>query len=102
MIHLGITLQLDPNHFRANLLSGRILSLQGDPLGALPNLERAVQLEPRSAEAHQFLAEAYSQLGQDANAARARRGRAVKTIESPVSSRSLQPQGPFDSADFYR
>jgi tetratricopeptide (TPR) repeat protein len=72
MTHLGTTLELNPDHFRANLLRGRILALQGDPAGALPNLEKAARLEPRSGEAHQFLADAFSQLGQDANAARER------------------------------
>jgi arylsulfatase A-like enzyme/Tfp pilus assembly protein PilF len=70
LTHLGITLELDPDHYRANLLRGRILSLQGDAAGALPNLEKAARLEPKSVEAHQFLAEAYSQLGQEVNAAR--------------------------------
>jgi arylsulfatase A-like enzyme len=68
--HLDVTLQLDPDHYRANLLRGRILSLRGDPAGALPNLEKATQVEPKSIEAHQFLAEAYSQLGREENAAR--------------------------------
>ena len=72
LIHLGITLDLDPNHYRANLLRGRILSLQGDPLGALPNLEKAVRLELESSEAHEFLAEAYAQLGRDSDAERER------------------------------
>ena len=72
MTHLGTTLELNPDHFRANLLRGRILALQGDPAGALPNLEKAVRLEPKSVDAHQFLADAYSQLGQESNAARER------------------------------
>jgi len=72
MTHLGTALELNPDHYRANLLRGRILALQGDPAGALPNLEKAVRLEPKSVEAHQFLADAYSQLGQESNAARER------------------------------
>jgi choline-sulfatase len=72
MDHLRTTLELNPDHFRANLLRGRILALQGDAAAALPNLEKAVSLDPKSIEAHQFLADAYSQLGQDANAARER------------------------------
>jgi arylsulfatase A-like enzyme/Tfp pilus assembly protein PilF len=72
LTHLDITLQLDPNHYRANLLRGRILALKGDPSGALPNLEKAVRLEPKSVEARQFLADAYSQLGQESKAARER------------------------------
>jgi len=72
LTHLDMTLGLDPDHYRANLLRGRILALKGDPTGGLSNLEKAVRLEPKSIEAHQFLADAYSQLGQDANAARER------------------------------
>jgi tetratricopeptide (TPR) repeat protein len=72
LAHLDITLELDRDHYRANLLRGRLLALKGDPAGALPNLEKAVRLEPKSVEAHQFLADAYSQLGQESNAARER------------------------------
>src|SRR5712664_137162 len=72
LTHLDITLELDTNHYRANLLRGRILALKGDPAGALPNLEKAVRLEPKSVEARQFLADAYSQLGQESKAARER------------------------------
>jgi arylsulfatase A-like enzyme/cytochrome c-type biogenesis protein CcmH/NrfG len=72
LTHLDLTLERNPDHYRANLLRGRILALKGDPAGALPNLEKAVRLEPKSVEAHQFLADAYSQLGQEANAAHER------------------------------
>lgn len=70
LIQLGITLEEEPEHYRANLLRGRILSLQGDQLGALPNLEKAVQVQPNSVEAHEFLAETYSKLGRVEDAAR--------------------------------
>jgi arylsulfatase A-like enzyme/Flp pilus assembly protein TadD len=70
MAHVDATLELDPDHYRANLLRGRILSLQHHAADALPNLERAARLEPNSVEAHQFLAEAYSQLGREAEATR--------------------------------
>ncbi|HXY49159.1 MAG TPA: sulfatase-like hydrolase/transferase [Terriglobales bacterium] len=62
--HLALTLALNPDHYRANLLRGRILSLEGNPVEALPNLKKAVEVEPDSREAHLFLAEAYAQLGQ--------------------------------------
>jgi predicted Zn-dependent protease len=70
LANLDVTLQLDPDHYRANLLRGRILSLQGDSAGALPNLEKAATVEPKSVEAHQFLSEAYAKLGQEEKAAR--------------------------------
>jgi arylsulfatase A-like enzyme/Tfp pilus assembly protein PilF len=66
---LGVTLELDPDHYRAHLLRGRILSLEGRAADALPDLEKAVSLQPKSKEAHQFLADAYLQLGQGEKAA---------------------------------
>jgi arylsulfatase A-like enzyme len=72
MDHLDICLGLDPNHYRANLLRGRILSLQQKPAEALPNLKRAAEVQPDSREAHKFLADAYEQLGDSASAAEQR------------------------------
>jgi Tfp pilus assembly protein PilF len=70
MTELDTTLALTPNHYRANLLRGRILSLQGNAMGALNNLEKAVQVQPESQEAHLFLADAYGQLGRTVDAER--------------------------------
>jgi choline-sulfatase len=72
MTELDTALALNPSHYRANLLRGRILSLQGRPSDALANLRQATQVEPRSVEAHSFLADAYTQLGQQEDAARER------------------------------
>jgi tetratricopeptide (TPR) repeat protein len=69
---LNKVLEMSPDHFRANLLLGRIIYLQGDPASAVPKLEKAVQVTPNSAEAHSFLADAYTQLGRDADATRER------------------------------
>jgi arylsulfatase A-like enzyme len=63
MTELDSTLSISPDHYRANLLRGRILSLQGNPLGGLNNLERATKVQADSREAHLFLADAYAQLG---------------------------------------
>jgi tetratricopeptide (TPR) repeat protein len=60
--HLQIALELNPDHFRANLLAGRILALQGRPDVGLPLLEKAVKLQEKSGEAHLFLADAYRRL----------------------------------------
>jgi choline-sulfatase len=65
-------LQADPDHFRANLLRGRILSLENFPDQALSNLRRAVEVQPASDEAHAFLADAYAQLGRQQDALRER------------------------------
>jgi tetratricopeptide (TPR) repeat protein len=72
MTELDTTLGLSVNHYRANLLRGRILSLQGNPVEALPNLKKAAQVQPDSREAHAFLADAYSQLGRRLDAERER------------------------------
>jgi choline-sulfatase len=72
MTELDTTLGIIPDHYRANLLRGRILSLQGNPLDALNNLEKATQVQADSREAHLFLADAYAQLGRGVDAARER------------------------------
>ena len=72
MKELDTTLDLNPNHYRANLLRGRILSLQGHPEAALMNLQKAAEVDPNSREAHLFLADAYAQLGRMFDAARER------------------------------
>ena len=70
MTELDATLRLAPDHYRANLLRGRILSLQQNPVAALPNLEKARNVQPESREAHLFLADAYEQLGRQSDAQR--------------------------------
>jgi arylsulfatase A-like enzyme/Flp pilus assembly protein TadD len=72
MTELDTTLKLNPDHYRANLLRGRILSLQKVPEQALPNLQKAVEVEPASVEAHLFLGDAYAQLGRQQDALRER------------------------------
>lgn len=83
MTELDTTLGIIPDHYRANLLRGRILSLQRNPLGGLNNLEKAVQVQPDSSEAHLFLADAYAQLGRVLDAARERA--TAEKLSSPVS-----------------
>jgi Tfp pilus assembly protein PilF len=78
MAQLDVTLHLDPDHYRAHLLRGRILSLQDHSAEAVPDLEKAVSLQPKSKEAHQFLADAYVHLGQNEKAA-AQRAAAEQT-----------------------
>jgi tetratricopeptide (TPR) repeat protein len=66
------TLQLNPNHYRANLMFGRLLGMRDDALAALPYLQKAVKLQPQSPDAHKFLANVYTELGQEGNARRER------------------------------
>ncbi len=72
MTELDTCLSLSPDHYRANLLRGRILSLQGNPIAAVANLEKAAQVQPDSREAHLFLADAYQQMGRPFDAERER------------------------------
>ena len=60
-------LRLDPNNFPANLLLGRLLVTQRKATDALPYLRRATKLRPDSIDAHRFLADVYSDLGQQEN-----------------------------------
>ena len=80
-------LQASPDHFRANLLRGRILSLENFPDQALPNLQKAVEIQPASDEAHAFLADAYAQLGRQQDATRERE-EAARLRASPAQPKS--------------
>jgi predicted Zn-dependent protease len=62
-------IEQNPEHFRANLLLGRIFTLQHHAEDAVPYLRQAVTSEPANSEAHAFLADAYEQVGNTAGAA---------------------------------
>lgn len=64
------TIALSPEHFRANLLLGRLLGMAGKSSEALPYLKTAAKVDPKSVEAHSFLVNVYTALGQTANAKR--------------------------------
>jgi predicted Zn-dependent protease len=66
---LLIVLKGEPDHYRANLLLGRMLFLNGTLDEALPYLEKAVAVQTDSREAHSFLADEYEKLGRVADAA---------------------------------
>jgi arylsulfatase A-like enzyme/Flp pilus assembly protein TadD len=66
------SLKIDSDHFLTNLKYGEMLFWEGDAAGALRKLSRAVKVDPKSAEAHAFLADAYQQLGQAENSSRER------------------------------
>jgi arylsulfatase A-like enzyme/Flp pilus assembly protein TadD len=61
-------LELDADHFLANLKYGEMLLLEGKVSDALPKLVRATKVDPKSAEAHAALARAYLEVGQKKNA----------------------------------
>jgi Tfp pilus assembly protein PilF len=68
--NLRVALRLNPNHYRSNLLLGRLLGMENHPAEALPFLQKAVELQPRSPDGHKFLANIYIELGQEDNARR--------------------------------
>jgi predicted Zn-dependent protease len=70
--NLLVVLQGEPDHYRANLLLGRMLFLNDTFAEALPYLEKAVAVQTDSGEAHSFLADEYEKLGRAADAARER------------------------------
>jgi choline-sulfatase len=76
-------LALDPAHYRANLLLGRILFLQGSAAAGVPYLEKAAASPSASGEAHLFLAEAYAQLGRAEDAQRERAAAAAASPRRP-------------------
>ncbi|HKD02201.1 MAG TPA: sulfatase-like hydrolase/transferase [Terriglobales bacterium] len=61
---LETTLKLEPDNYRANLVLGRMLTLDGKLAEALPRLKKAVKADPKSPDAHRFLADAYGRMGQ--------------------------------------
>ncbi|HSZ63107.1 MAG TPA: sulfatase-like hydrolase/transferase [Terriglobales bacterium] len=63
-------LEFFPDHFGSYLILGRFLELSGDFAGAVPKLKKASALNPNAPEPHLFLADAYTQLGKQSEAAR--------------------------------
>jgi len=65
-------LQGEPDHYRANLLLGRMLFLNDNFDEARQYLEKAAAVQTDSGEAHSFLADEYERLGRAGDAARER------------------------------
>jgi Flp pilus assembly protein TadD len=63
-------LDINSDNYRANLLLGRLLAMQDRPKEAEPLLKKAVNLDPQSADAHKFLGNVYTVLGDEENARR--------------------------------
>jgi arylsulfatase A-like enzyme/Tfp pilus assembly protein PilF len=61
-------LRLDPNNFPANLLLGRMLVTQQKAADGLPYLKKAAKLHLDAIDPHRILADAYTQLGRQADA----------------------------------
>ena len=78
---LQAAIDLEPRHFRGNLLVGRILTLQGQGAAALPYLRTATEVDSASSEAHAFLADAYEKVGNAAEAGKERQR--AKSLAKP-------------------
>jgi len=63
-------LRADSNNFPANLLLGRLFLMNRRAPDALPYLQKAAKLRTDSIDVHRFLADVYSQLGQQENSRR--------------------------------
>jgi predicted Zn-dependent protease len=61
---------MKPENYRANLVLGRVLTLNGKPVLALPYLKKAALLQPSAPDPHLFMAGTFARLGQKANAHR--------------------------------
>jgi predicted Zn-dependent protease len=81
LVELHAAIDLEPRHFRANLLFGRILTLQGRGEAAVGPLQTAVAVQPASVEAHEFLADAYEKTGRAVDAANEREK--AKSLQTP-------------------
>jgi len=85
-------LEFAPKNYDALLLEGRILVLSKQPEAALSRLEKAVELHPEKPEPHMSLANAYAQLGREADAARELEG--AKRLGSGETKNG--PQSPVE------
>ena len=56
--------RLKPKHYDANLMLGQLFLVQKTPSRSLLYLIRAAAIQPRAVQPHQFLAQAYGELGQ--------------------------------------
>ena len=64
--------ELKPKYYDADVLLASILIEQNKPAEAMPVLQEAVELQPNAVQPHEYLAEAYSQLGDGPSAERER------------------------------
>ena len=77
-------LRINPEHYKANLMFGRLLGMHGRPNDALPYLEKAVRLQPQLLDGHKFLANVYTELGEAENADRERaEAERLKEVTAP-------------------
>jgi arylsulfatase A-like enzyme/Flp pilus assembly protein TadD len=84
MANLVLVIEQSPDHYRGNLLLGRLLTLKGQADVAVPYLEKAAAVQPGSSEAHAFLADALQRLGRIADAQRERaRADELKRARTP-------------------
>ena len=66
------SLAIKPDFYDANLMIGHIFVVQKKPMLAIPYLQKASKSNPGVPDPHQFLADAYAQLGKKEQAERER------------------------------
>jgi len=84
-------LAVAPEHYGTNLILGRVLLRSGNAEAAVPSLQKAATLRPKSPDPHVALADAYTKLGREADAARERENvRRLQSAPSPLAPDPMQ------------
>ncbi len=91
-------LEVTPEHYDALLLEGQALVLSKHAEAALPRLEKAAAIHHEAPDPHMALAEAYAQLGREADAAR-ERAEAKRLGATPRGPANPAPDADPGSAD---
>jgi arylsulfatase A-like enzyme/Tfp pilus assembly protein PilF len=88
-------LETSPDHYGANLNLGRFLAQSGDLEGAIPSLQKAALLRPTLPVSHIYLADVYTKLGREVDAAR-ERDEAERLGAAPTGSPDAMPDNKQD------
>ncbi len=84
-------LAVAPEHYGTNLILGRVLLRSGNAETAVPSLQKAASLRPKSPEPHVALADAYTKLGRDADAAHERQEvQRLQSAPAPLAPDPMQ------------
>jgi tetratricopeptide (TPR) repeat protein len=82
-----VILEANPKDYGALLMEGRLLVLSKQPDAALPKLEKAAALQPKSPEPRAFLADAFNQLGRTTESVRERAAAKRLMANRPMGNR---------------
>jgi tetratricopeptide (TPR) repeat protein len=64
--------ELRPKYFEADVLLGHVFLFENNPTAAMACLREAIELQPNAPKPHQYMGEAYDQMGDEQNADRER------------------------------